>query len=157
MFCFKLFKTTFQKEKDNAMIKINYNITIQDHAWWVNRQNVAPIILQTKYYIWILNPWTMDDNTLTSEVYTSTNNMEDEEDYIFDDEVNDSQQWGDNLLHIINEYCKKSELCISWKWLWSYFSLLKCRNVKESCCHKIRDQRRIWVGEELQWTCFTTP
>ncbi len=48
--------------------------------------------------IWILNPWTMDDNTLPSEVHTSTNNMEDEEDYIFDDEANDSQQWGDNLL-----------------------------------------------------------
>lgn len=39
----------------------------------------------------------MDDNTLPSEVYTSTNNMEDEKDYIFDDEANDSQQWGDNL------------------------------------------------------------
>jgi hypothetical protein len=40
----------------------------------------------------------MDENTLPSEVYTSTNNMEDEEDYIFDDEANDSHKWGDNLL-----------------------------------------------------------
>jgi hypothetical protein len=40
----------------------------------------------------------MDDNTQPSEVYTSTNNMEDEGDYIFDDETNDNQQWGDNLL-----------------------------------------------------------
>lgn len=40
----------------------------------------------------------MDDNTQPNEVYTSTNNMEDEGDYIFDNEANDNQQWGDNLL-----------------------------------------------------------
>lgn len=86
------------------MVKINYTITIQDHAWWVNRQNVASISKQNVIFgfrvtiIWTINPWTMDDNTLPSEVYTSTNNMEDKEDYIFDNEANDSQQWGDNLL-----------------------------------------------------------
>jgi len=76
--CFKLFKTTFRKEKNNAMV-INNHCELDKNtlASWVNKvldifltqQNIKSGFMVTR--IWPFNPKVMDEKTRLNEVYTT--------------------------------------------------------------------------------------
>jgi hypothetical protein len=77
--CFKPFKITFKKERNNAMFKNNhYELDKCTLASWVDEnldQSLSKTNIKTRFRvirIWPWNPKAMDHKTKLSEVYTTT-------------------------------------------------------------------------------------
>jgi hypothetical protein len=94
--CFKPFKTTFKKKKDEVMVKNNlFETNMVMVISWVDLV-LEPILsrnnIQSTYTItsiWLLNVKAMDENIVPSEVFTNNNTTKIKDEKVYDEEAND--------------------------------------------------------------------
>jgi hypothetical protein len=107
--CFKPFKTTFKKEKNNNMVKNNYNVPNKaTFTTWVDKTlNVALSIINIKggfkvIGIWPFNPKAMDGRIKPNEFYiTNCNNTSYEDNGKYSNEIINTKGWGENGVIVV--------------------------------------------------------
>jgi hypothetical protein len=90
--CFKPFKKTFKKEKDNAMVRNNHHeLEKCTFVTWINKaldQFLSKKNIKSGLGVWPLNVKAMDDKIKPTQVYT-TIKISNEDNKSFDGSTND--------------------------------------------------------------------
>jgi hypothetical protein len=94
--CFKPFKTTFKKKRDEVMVKNNHfeTNTVMVVSWVdlalefiLSRNNIQSMYTITS--IWLLNVKAMDEKIIPSEAFTKNNTTKVKDEKVYDEEAND--------------------------------------------------------------------